>query len=481
MRILNVKDLPKSVTTTKTMAEFGKAVGEKPYLLNEIFTLPGYENLTLLKLTQNVAGLMKKNLGEGDIQKIESFRFDWRIDAGPRIPETTISEDAGSFNFEGSASGVITTKDKMFSKGDIFELVDTGHQFRLSDNARTISNDKHLNPVVLLGTRRDRTISSSLLTVGKRIRFIAGGIVPEASDYGSYFTLPNRMERHANFISRFRVDGSRSGDYSYSERIYLERVKKKMDGSVDGTGEFYTWSGQKQDMMDKLMFSINSGLLFMQGAFDEDLIHLVREEDGRPIPIGQGIIPQIRAYGQFMGYNNLSETLIRKVISLIVERRPKKTGNEIVMLVNWRLYQQVQIILDALTKQRLTTQDSYLTRDDNKKAYVVGSTYCGYEFAGNKLFVMEDSTLTDRYPDKGYGIVFNTRVQTKDGKSRMNIQQYTINGFEMFDNSILGVGGESGHSSGAVSSAVHASQSVLMAYRGVAVYDPYSTLILEEN
>lgn len=481
MRIVNVKDVARLVTDMKTVSEFGSQFGNRPTLIDEIFTLPGYENLTLMRLTQNVSTLVKKELKEGDVRNIESFRFDWRIDAGPRILETTISEDPGTFNFEGNGVGGLTLKERIFGRGDIIELVDSGYQFRIHENPTSYSHDKHYTPCVLLGTRTDRYLPTGVASVGKRVRFIAGGIVPEASEYGSYFTMPNRHERHANFISRFRVDGQRSGDFSFQEKIYLERIKRNLANQATGLGEFYTMTTQKKDMMDKLMYSINSGLLFMEGAFDKDMKHLIHEEDGREIPIGQGVIPQIRAYGQFLGYNFFSETLLRKIINMIVDRRPKKTGNDIIFLVNWRLFQEVQRILDALVKQRLTPQDAYLKKDTGKNAYIVGMTFCGYEWAGNKLFVIEDSTLTDRYPDKGYGICFNTRVNTKDGKEVMNIQQYTIKGFEMFDNEILGVGGSTGHSSGAVASVVHASQDVLMAYRGIAVYDPYSTMIIEEN
>lgn len=481
MRIVNAKEVARTVQNMRTISEFGSAVGNAPTLLNEIFHLPGYENLTLMRLTQNLAGLMKKELGEGDIRNIETLRLDWRLDAGPRIPETVISED-NTFNFEGNADGSITVKEKIFSRGDVFEFVDTGHQFRVQQTPETLATDKHEMRCMLLGSRRDRALPSGVNVIGKRVRFIMGGVVPEASEYGSYFQLPNRMERHTNFMTRFRVDGSQSGDFAYGESIYLQRIKKNLQNEVIGTGDFYRQDAAKKAMMDKLMLSINSGLLFSQGGFDDKLIHMCRELDGREIPIGQGVIPQVRAYGQFMAYNSaITESILQEIINVIVDRRPKKTGNDLVFLVNWRLFQQVNKALDLLTRTRLTTQESYLKKDNGSSAYIVGITYKGYEFSGNKIFVMEDSTLTDRYPDRGYGICFNTRVQTKDGGEAMNIQQFTIKGFEMFDNELLGVGGRTGHSSGPVSSVVHANADVMMAYRGVAVYDPYSTMILEEN
>ena len=484
MRIVNYKDVARNVSSMKMVTELSSQVGVKPSLLNEIFTLSGYENLTLMRLTQSLGEMFSKELKQGaDIRNIDTMRIDWRMDAGPRIPETYISEEITD-TFEGSADGLIVLRERMFSRGDVIELTDTGQQFRISSPPESLASDKHRYLATLLGTARDRRLANPTVAgaVGKRVRFIMGGVVPEASEYGSYFQMPNRMERHTNYMTRFRVDGSRSGDYAYAETIFLERLRlNKNSGQADGTQEYFKMDAEQKSMMDKLMYSINSGLLFSQGGFDDTLNHMVREIDGREIPIGQGIIPQMRAYGQFMGYNFISESILREIIGVIVERRPKKTGNDIVFLVNWKLFQTIQTMLDALVRGRLVPQDAYLKKDNDKKAYMVGTTYCGYEFAGNKIFIMEDSTLTDRYPDRGYGICFNTRVPTKNGEDKMNIQQFSIKGFEMFNNDLLGVGGSTGHSSGPVSSVVHASQSTLMAYRGVAVFDPYSTFIIEEN
>lgn len=484
MKIVNYKDVARNVSSMKMVTELNAQVGVKPSLLNEIFTLSGYQNLTLMRLTQNLGEMFSKKLSpSSDIRNIDTMRLDWRMDAGPRIPETYISE-AITDTFEGSVDGLITLREKMFSRGDVVELVDTGQQFRISSPAESISSDKHRYLAALLGTSKDRRLNNPSVVgaVGKKVRFIMGGVVPEASEYGSYFQMPNRMERHTNFITRFRVDGSRSGDYAYAEKVYLERLRlNSKSGELDGTQEYFKMDAEKKAMMDKLMFSINSGLLFAQGGFDDTLNHMVREIDGREIPIGQGVIPQMRAYGQFMGYNNISEATIREIIGTIVERRPNKTGNDIVFMVNWKLYQTIQVVLDGLVRGRLTTQDAFLKTASGQKGYMVGTTYAGYEFAGNKIFIMEDSTLTDRYTDRGYGICFNTRIESSDGGQKLNIQQFSIKGFEMFENELLGVGGMTGHSSGPVSSVVHASQSTMMAYRGVAVFDPYSTFIIEEN
>lgn len=92
---------------------------------------------------------------------------------------------------------------------------------------------------------------------------------------------------------------------------------------------------------------------------------------------------------------------------------------------------------------------------------------------------MEDAALTQRYTDKGFGIIINTLVETDTG-SKVNVEQMTIKGAQLFEGSLPGFGGMTGYASGNVSSMIAANEYGIMAYRGVKVNDPYSTFILEE-
>ncbi len=479
MRVINYADLPRNIGSMRTIQELGAQIGDKPYLVKEILTLPQYQGMSILKLTERVSDLMSKKMSGADLRKVDALRVEWRLDAGYRIPETTVSEDCLT-DGEGGAEILLTLKEKLFDKYDIVEFIDSGHQLYIRHPAESLATDKHLYRCQLLADDYSNRLNLSAAITGKTVRFITGGVVPEASERGSYFQIPNRVEKHTNFITRFRVSGSRSGDYAWSEQIYYEKAKKDDQGTTIGY-EYFRQDPEDKAMMDKLMLAINSGLLFCKGGFDSKLNHLVREVDGRPISIGEGIIPQMRRYGQFMSYNFLTESMLRTIIGTIVERRSQKTGNEIVFTVNWILFQHLQIVLDKIVGARLTLQEAFLTKDDGKKAYMVGTNYLGYQFAGNKVFIMHDDALSDRYRDRGYGICLNTRVLDKNGKDQMNVQQFSIRGAEIIKGDLLGFGMRDGVSSGNVSTMVHASESSLMAYRMAALYDPYSTFILEQN
>ncbi len=477
MRVLNYNALPQNISSMRTMQEFSAQLGDKPYLINEILTLPQYQGMTLMRLTQRIGELQAKTMPGKDLRKSDATRVEWRLDAGYRIPETTLAEDVVD-DGEGGAEVILTVREKLFDKYDIVELTETGDQFFIKVPGDAIASDKVVYRCQLLTDALSNRFNTQNGTQGRVVRFLTGGVVPEASERGSYMQIPNRVEKHTNFITRFRVSGSRSGDYAWSENIFYENARKK-DGQL--MHEYFRQDPEEKAMLDKLMLAINQGLLFTKGGFDEKLNHLVREVDGRPIFIGEGVIPQMRRYGQFMAYNVITEFLIREIISTIVERREMKTGNEIVLVVNWKLFQHFQTVLDKIAGSRLTMQDSFLTKANGKEAYIVGANYCGYQFAGNKLIILVDSALSDRYKERGYGICLNTRVLGRDGQDVMNLQQFTIRGAEIIRGDLLGFGMRDGVSSGQVASMIHASESSMMAYRMAALMDPYSTFILEEN
>ncbi len=478
MRIVNYADLPRNIGSMRTMQELGKEIGSKPYLLDEIVTLPEYKGFSLLKLSQRIAKLMTSRKEGADLRNADNMRIEWRIDSGNRIPETVLMQDVQT-DGEGGAEIIMILKEKLFDKYDVIELKDSGHQIFIRQPGETISGDKHIYRGQLVADSLSSKLNLSAATQGKIVRFLTGGLVPEASERGSYMSLPNRLEKHTNFITRFRVSGSRSGDFAWSNQIYYEKAKRNKEGNIDGY-EYFRQTPEDKAMQDKLMLAINRGLMFCKGGFDSNMNHLVREVDGRPINIGEGIIPQARRYGQFLSYNFLNETIIREIIGTIVERMSEKTGNDIYFSVNWILFLQLQTIMDRIVAQRLTTQDSFIKKEDGGKI-MVGAEYCGYSFAGNRLWFMEDSALTDHYNDRGYGICLNTRVMDKNGKYTMNVEQFSIRGAELIKGDLLGFGMLDGVSSGNVASMIHASESSMMAYRCAILKDPYSTFILEEN
>lgn len=94
---------------------------------------------------------------------------------------------------------------------------------------------------------------------------------------------------------------------------------------------------------------------------------------------------------------------------------------------------------------------------------------------------MEETALSNQYPDKGYGLVFNLYAETASGK-KPNVQEVTIKGMPSIVKSYInGVGGQDGKTSGVASSKIHASQVIMFKYSSFIVNDPYGTMFIQET
>src|SRR5690606_19839275 len=140
---------------------------------------------------------------------------------------------------------------------------------------------------------------------------------------------------------------------------------------------------------------------------------------------------------------------------------------------NWRMYKQVQELLDSLLKERVT--DNYFWSVNGGKIKV-GAHYAAYEFAGNTLTFMQNASLTERYPEKGYGVFMDTGIY--DGEP--NISMLTLPGMGLFRGDLDGMGGQTGSASGKIAATVHGGRIEYMGYRGVKVANPYAAGIMEE-
>ena len=92
---------------------------------------------------------------------------------------------------------------------------------------------------------------------------------------------------------------------------------------------------------------------------------------------------------------------------------------------------------------------------------------------------MPDRALSQEYPNYGYGIFLD--ISADLNKGRPNIAAFTLEGSEMVEGKVLGLGGEDGKTSGNVTSGVHASEYHLIGYGCGVIFVPYRSFIVKEN
>lgn len=452
MRVIEANMLPKG-TNTKTLQDLGMVIGMKPHMSKNVVSL--YPRLSVQKLTEQLGAVYNKKAS--NLTEIDSFSFEWKIEVN-RIPKIKIAVDCNEDGADGSIFPLIL-EEPYYAKNETFEL-DNEQQLFVKKPVEKIAEKKYRFWVQLVTNKTTGRVNTNYLKRGMETKYVSN-YHPELSERG-YNKFMHNFEKHMNYISRHRAGDSFSGDW-----------KKLKDKYLAHAGDYFKMSTMEKQLLDYLYLSFENSMLLGHGNFTDKHEILISEEDGRPIPMGQGIIQQIRNFCDQIRYTNLTRRHLDNMISSVVERLPNKTGNRIAIACNWRMYKQAQVLLDSILGARL---DNNYFHSVNGGKIKVGAHYNAYEMAGNIITFMENEALTERYPDKGYGVFMDTGIY--DGEP--NISMYTLPGMGLFRGDLDGMGGQTGSASGKIATTVHGSRIEYMGYRGAKVANPYAAGILEE-
>jgi hypothetical protein len=453
MKIIDYNLLPNGADT-KTMQDLGKIIGEKPDMSKAIVTM--YPNLTLQKITEQLGFIHKKN-GSG-LKPLDSMSFEWLIKVN-NIPKIKFAEDCVETGAGGAEFPVILEK-KYYDPDETFELEDET-QLIVKRVPEKLTANKWRYFVKIVSGNINRAANTAFMTRGRTTKYVSN-YKPELSEKG-YNKLLFNLEKHRNFISRHRVGDSFSGDWANRKKKVLEHA-----------GVYFTMDEMDKSLLDLLYLSCENSMLLGQGNFDDQGKCLDQTDDGRDIPIGEGLIPQIKRFCGQQRYFNFNRNILIQAINDVVAKKSKKTGNQIVFMVNWLMYQQVQDLMDTILAPRAMDNYFYDIKGNKIK---VGAEYNAYTYAGNTITFMENAALTDRYPDRGYGVAID--LDTYDGEP--NVQMMTVDNMSLFRGFQPGMGGMTGGASGEMSTTIHGGRIEYMAYRGIKVANPYTSHILEQN
>lgn len=337
MRVVELSQLPNGADT-KTMQDLGATIGLKPEMSKAVVTL--YPHLSLQKLTESLGAVYTK--GVQNLKDIEAFSFEWLIKTN-QIPRIKIAEDCSETG-EGGAEFALIMERKFYDPRDTFELENEQQLFVKRVPEQLAPNKWKYWVQLVNGGDSSRKVNTNYLKRGLTTKYISN-YQPELSERG-YSKFMYNIEKHRGYISRHRVGDSVSGDFAKLKTKYLEHA-----------GVFFKMTSMEKDLVDQLYLAFENSMLLGHGNFDDSGNCLITEEDGRPIPMGEGVITQIKRFCGQQRYSTLSATHFRNAIGDTVEKFEKKTGNRLVAICNWRFYQQAQEVLDNLLKTRVTDSD----------------------------------------------------------------------------------------------------------------------------
>lgn len=456
---------------TATYEDFWKTFGVRPHKLGIMAKL--YPDLTASFITESLFNIYAKTGKPNKFESLEALMFDWDIETNyiKLIEFADIPTDTG---INGSEI-TFAFKERYFEKYDIFMIMKSRQQVIVT--ARPIRRADNYWEVT--GRLIDNDYSSILdidaCQIGDVTRFQSNAH-PEMSEEG-YLKYQSNIEKHRNYMTYFRNDASFSSLYAAFEDVFISIAEGKDQGSM--TERIYKMNKIEKDLVENFMYARNNGLLFNKTNVDKNgKATIVDPDTGRPIVIGDGMIPQIERYASKYAYNRITTGVITTALGIMREKAAKDEGNEFMLTCNAKLWDDIQLYLSAWLANFKPVGTYLWSKGDN--GYVdVGATYQSYQFAGNVLTFKVDRALTREYGNtKGYGILIDLTADKVEGKPAVAL--FTLKGGDYIMNKLEGVGRLNGVSSGNVASPVAASKLIATGYAGIGVFAPYRSFILTE-
>ena len=136
------------------------------------------------------------------------------------------------------------------------------------------------------------------------------------------------FEKHRNYLTFFRHDASWSSLYALQENVFMSICDDKDKNKSEGV---YKMLKKEKELLDTFMYSVNTGLLLNKGNVTLEGKALISDPDtGRPVYIGEGVIPQIEAAANKFCYNDKPTIqLLNMILSTMNEKAQDDTGNKL--------------------------------------------------------------------------------------------------------------------------------------------------------
>jgi len=459
MRVVQLSSFPEAMNQgTHTLEHFETLIGRGVNVMPDVVQLrPDY---SMNYLTDGIG----RTFMEGQKSKSEKSQYmivEWTLNQ-KNIPKVKIVADCTETGV-GKTPVAIDVDRPYYFQGDTFVL-ENQQQLRVTLPVQKISANRWRYICTLEGNDLSRGINTRFTTAGK-ITMYRTNYHGELSKHGAFKKM-NTTEVHRAYLSRQRQSLQVSGDFA-SMLAVLKRGNKSA---------YFKIGEPTRDLMELLMHSRNNSMLFGESNHDEHGRCLNINEDGMAEPSGDGLLKQIERYCDKLNYAVLDTSLFDEAIESVILKTGKPRGNQITVLGNRKGLKDVHAALERalLQKSPLGAWYYHLNGSDKVK---VGKEYDMYQYQGNTITFVEDHNLSESIYNRGYLIFVDTSING----DKPNVVNYTLEGRNLIQGKLLGMGGLDGRTSGNIATALDGTEIHLMSYSGLAVLNPYAGFIMQEN
>lgn len=458
---------------TRTYEDFYKFLGTKPERLGIVSKL--YPDLTASYLTEALRNIFYvDSKSGGKYRSIDSMYYEWEIETN-FIKRVEFADTPTGDGADGSTI-IMAFKENYYKKYDIFKVDKTMQQFFVLSNPVRKADNYWEVEVRLIDNDYNSLLDDSGCQIGDTTRFQSNAH-PEAHQEG-YVKYQSNVEKHRNYITTHRCDDSYTALFKAHEQSFISIGKGEGNGKMKET--IYKMDTVEKNLLKNFMEVRNQGLLFNKSNIDANGKPTISDPlDGRPIYIGDGLIPQVERFASKYIYNKLTVDAFITAIQQMVEKAENPTGNQFMFICNEKLWYDVQTVLSNWLAN-YNTCGTYLWSQKVNDYVKVGATFNSYEIGGNTITFKVDRAFSREYgSDKGFGLMLDLTSDKTSGTPA--VQMFTLKNGDFLQNKIAGVGGFDGLSSGVVSSPVAASKLVVWGYSSIAVFNPYRSFILKQS
>ena len=129
-----------------------------------------------------------------------------------------------------------------------------------------------------------------------------------------------------NYLTTIRVQDSYSAKYATMEDTFIKIGKGENQGCLTET--IYKLEPMKKNLIENFLYVRENMILLAKGTMGVDGKSTLSDRStGRPIQIGEGMIPQIERFASKYSANRITINTFHTIISTMVQKAEKPTGN----------------------------------------------------------------------------------------------------------------------------------------------------------
>lgn len=133
----------------------------------------------------------------------------------------------------------------------------------------------------------------------------------------------SNIERMRNYMSTIRVDDTYSSKYALMEDTFIKISRGDANGD-----KIYRLEPMKKNLIENFLYARENMLLMAKGNVGVDGKATISDRaTGRPICIGDGVIPQVERFASKYSANKVTINTFQQIISTMVEKAEKPTDN----------------------------------------------------------------------------------------------------------------------------------------------------------